>query len=143
MAYHSIMAGVNHTLTTKTIAAELNVTEQTVRQYASEGLIPCTRTLKGHRRFDIDDVRAALRLARPRRLEPLAAEETTPRLSAEQGNRPIRRAQRWQAQSIDTIFADTDHLQADHAAGDSVVLAVPLIDLPGSSRFIASAATGS
>jgi excisionase family DNA binding protein len=136
------MAGADYTLTTKTIAAELNVTEQTVRQYAREGLIPCTRTLKGHRRFDIDEVRAALRLARPRLLERLTAEELTARLSPAMGHRPIRRARRWQAQSIDAIIVEGDELEAERTSSGQVSLDVPFIDVPGSSRFIARAATG-
>lgn len=137
------MAGTSYTLTTRAIAAELNVTEQTVRQYASEGLIPCTRTLKGHRRFDINEVRAALRLVRPRLLEPLAAEEAAPRLSADAVHQPIRRAQRWQAQSLRAIIAEADELPVDRGVNGRVVLETPFVDLPGSSRFIAGAATRS
>lgn len=47
-------------LSTAALARELGVSEQTVRYHARRGLIPCGRTPGGHRRFDLDDVRAAL-----------------------------------------------------------------------------------
>ncbi len=50
--------------TTKDIARALDVDEQTVRRYAREGIIPFAETLGGHRRYDLDEVRAALARAR-------------------------------------------------------------------------------
>ena len=57
--------------TTRDIARALDVDEQTVRRYAREGIIPFAETLGGHRRYDLDEVRAALARARTRRLEPV------------------------------------------------------------------------
>ena len=72
--------------TTKDIARALDIDEQTVRRYAREGIIPFAETLGGHRRYDLDEVRAALARARARRLEPLdPSTEQSARLSAEAG----------------------------------------------------------
>lgn len=48
-------------LTPKELAAELGLSVSTIRSYASEGLIPSVKTPRGHRRYDLDEVRAALR----------------------------------------------------------------------------------
>lgn len=43
-------------VTTKAVAARLQVSPETVRAYAREGLIPARTTPKGHRRYDLDEV---------------------------------------------------------------------------------------
>lgn len=59
-------------LTTADVAAELRVSEETVRGYVREGVIPVERTPGGHARYDMERVRAALELRpRVRRLRPL------------------------------------------------------------------------
>ena len=50
-------------LTTVEVARAFGVHVNTVRKWADEGLLPCTRTLGGARRFDPADVRAAIREA--------------------------------------------------------------------------------
>jgi excisionase family DNA binding protein len=49
-------------LTTAHVAAELGVSEETVRGYVRRGVIPVTRTPGGHARYDMADVRAVLAL---------------------------------------------------------------------------------
>ncbi len=57
MRYTGIMV---RTATSKEIAAELGVTATTVRKYALAGRLPCDRTPGGHRRYDIEEAKAAL-----------------------------------------------------------------------------------
>lgn len=47
-------------MTSKGVAEILGVRPTTVQRYAREGRIPFAATPGGHRRFDIDEVRAAL-----------------------------------------------------------------------------------
>lgn len=47
-------------LTAGEVARELGVQPVTVRKWAAEGMIPCTRTAGGHRRFALDEVRRAV-----------------------------------------------------------------------------------
>lgn len=51
---------MNNFVTTKKVAEVLRVSPETVRAYARDGLIPSEATPGGHRRFDLDAVRAAL-----------------------------------------------------------------------------------
>lgn len=53
-------------MTTKVVAAALGVSERSVRMYAQSGRIPFRLTPGGHRRFDLDEVRAALAIDRAR-----------------------------------------------------------------------------
>jgi excisionase family DNA binding protein len=53
-------AVMSEDLKTRDIARLLHVSEETVRQYARDGRIPCETTPGGHRRFNADAVRAAL-----------------------------------------------------------------------------------
>jgi len=46
-------------LTAGEVARELGVQPVTVRKWAAEGRIPCDRTLGGHRRFSLEEVRRA------------------------------------------------------------------------------------
>lgn len=43
-------------LTTAQAAAEFGVTRRTIQKWADDGILPCTRTLGGDRRFDADVV---------------------------------------------------------------------------------------
>lgn len=59
--------------TSKDIASALHVSEQTVRAYARDGLIPFVTTPGGHRRFDLAAVKAALETSETYDFEPLEA----------------------------------------------------------------------
>jgi hypothetical protein len=48
-------------LSTHELAARLRVSEQTIRYHARRGAFPYDETPGGHRRYDIDEVRDALR----------------------------------------------------------------------------------
>jgi hypothetical protein len=48
-------------LSTHELAAKLRVSEQTIRYHARRGAFPYDETPGGHRRYDIDEVRDALR----------------------------------------------------------------------------------
>lgn len=45
------------THSTKDVATAFGIAPVTVRLWASQGRIPCSKTLGGHRRFDLDEVR--------------------------------------------------------------------------------------
>lgn len=63
---------MRHGLSTKDVAAELQLSEETIREYVREGIIPVERTPGGHARFRLADVKAALSLrVRPRRFAPI------------------------------------------------------------------------
>jgi excisionase family DNA binding protein len=55
---------------THDIAEALNVSEQTVRYHARKGTLAYDVTPGGHRRFDLDEVRAALHSAPAERFPP-------------------------------------------------------------------------
>jgi excisionase family DNA binding protein len=116
--------------TTRDIARALDIDEQTVRRYAREGIIPFAETLGGHRRYDLDEVRAALARARARRLEPVdPSTEETSRLSAEVGRAPLRLARSRRRGINRAMIAETRTTspQAER---------VPFIGISGSSRFV-------
>lgn len=117
-------------LTSKDIAKALKVTEQTVRQYARDGRIPFQLTPGGHRRFDLDDVRLALRLARPAALAPLDLDEdaAAPRLGDVEASTPLVRTSRWQAVPITDI--------EDIAMIAPTIDTIPFFGTPGRSRFV-------
>lgn len=52
---------MSRTLGTKELAQQLGVSEQTIRYHARKGAFPYNPTPGGHRRYDLDEVRAALR----------------------------------------------------------------------------------
>lgn len=52
---------MSRNLGTKKLAQQLGVSEQTIRYHALKGAFPCDATPGGHRRYDLDEVRAALR----------------------------------------------------------------------------------
>ncbi len=60
-------------LSTHELAAQLGVSEQTIRYHARRGAFPYDETPGGHRRYDLEEVRGALR-ARPARAGMLAEE---------------------------------------------------------------------
>jgi hypothetical protein len=51
-------------LSTHELAAQLGVSEQTIRYHARRGAFPYDETPGGHRRYDLEEVRAALGSAR-------------------------------------------------------------------------------
>lgn len=114
-------------LKTNELAKELGISASTVRGYAEAGQIPCTRTLGGHRRFDLDEVREAI--ARQQgwgELEPLGEGEA-PRLD-ETRSTPLQLARGDWHPSIDSAGLD------DGATGEHG-LSIPFIGVPGESRF--------
>ena len=116
--------------TTRDIARALDVDEQTVRRYAREGIIPFAETLGGHRRYDLDAVRAALARARTRRLEPVdPATEETSRLSAEVGRAPLRLARSRRRGINRSMIAEA---RAESPQAEQL----PFIGVAGSSRFV-------
>jgi excisionase family DNA binding protein len=80
--------------TTKDVAKALGVSDRSVRSYARAGLIPFTTTPGGHRRYDIDEVRAAL--GGPRRSDAPTLEmvrrhaRSIRRIAAEHGASDVR-----------------------------------------------------
>ena len=116
--------------TTRDIARALEIDEQTVRRYARDGLIPFAETLGGHRRYDLDEVRAALGRARARRLEPLdSSTEQSSRLSGEAGRAPLRLARARRRGITRAMIAET-RTTSPHAQQ------VAFIGITGSSRFV-------
>lgn len=55
------MSGEPSKLSVSQVAAVFGVTPKTVRQWADDGRLPCTRTLGGDRRFDRTVVEERLR----------------------------------------------------------------------------------
>lgn len=114
-------------LSTQGVAKALNVSPQTVRNYANDGVIPSQETLGGHRRFDLVDVQRALRRAKDRSFARLQADES-PRLAAPSAEpirlRGRRRRRISRASLIDASTPKTQNLE------------IPLIGKPGTSRFI-------
>ncbi len=53
-------ASVSRTQFPKEVATALGISVDTVARYAREGIIPFEVTPKGHRRYDIDEVRDAV-----------------------------------------------------------------------------------
>jgi len=47
-------------LTSTKLGKEIGLTKQTVCRLAKEGRIPCIQLPSGHRRFDLEEVKAAL-----------------------------------------------------------------------------------
>ena len=44
------------------LAKEVGLSKATILRLANEGVIPCSRLPSGHYRFDLDEVKAALRV---------------------------------------------------------------------------------
>lgn len=112
------------------IGKALNIAAETVRQYAVEGRIPFVTTPGGQRRYDLDDVKHALRMEKVQTFDPVEAGDEI-RLSANPSEEaPIRRARSWRP-SITAAFDDAH--EDDHGAD---ALRIPFIGEPGSSRFV-------
>jgi DNA-binding transcriptional MerR regulator len=67
------MFDMARTATTRQVATALHVTESTVQTYSRDSRIPFDRTPGGHRRYDIDEVRASLRVGDPSALAPMVS----------------------------------------------------------------------
>ena len=113
------------------LAEALNVSSETVRQYAEAGRIPFDVTPGGHRRYSLEDVRYALAMERARKFEPLPEGEQEMRLAENPENMaPIRRAPSWRGTRLSAIIADAE------AAEPRGALRIPFVGKPGTSRFI-------
>lgn len=117
-------------LTSRGLAAELHVSESTIRSYAQRGLIPFAETPGGHRRYDLDDVRSVLNRAKSHELKPLSGAEEEPRL-ASRASAPLRLAQDWRPSITRATIADVQ--ESDNRAE---TVRIPSIGIPGSSRFV-------
>lgn len=53
-------AAISRTQLPHEVASELGISADTVGRYARDGLIPFSTTPKGHRRYNVDEVREAL-----------------------------------------------------------------------------------
>jgi hypothetical protein len=116
------------------IAKELHVSEQTIRAYAREGLIPFVETPGGHRRYVLEDVRTALSRAKKREFAPLG-EDDAPRLAQRASGPPLRRG-RSRRRGI------TRASVADARAAHTETMTIPFIGVRGSSRFVAGQRVG-
>lgn len=67
------MLGMARTATTRQVALALHVTESTVQAYSRESRIPFDRTPGGHRRYDIDEVRASFGVVDSSALTPMVS----------------------------------------------------------------------
>ena len=112
------------------IAKELHITEGTVRAYARDGLIPFVETPGGHRRFVLEDVRAALQLAKKHSFDPLEDGEQTPRLARQAPAAPMRRGRTRRRGITRASIAEA------RAAHSETVAPIPFIGVKGSSRFV-------
>lgn len=122
-------------LTPKELAEELGLSASTIRSYASENLIPSVKTPKGHRRYDLDEVRAALRA----RTAP--ANEEIPPLTPGEGPRLGKGEARafevvgdWET-TIDSAILELDAAPA--ALPDKI--RIPTFGIPGTRRFLTRA----
>lgn len=104
--------------TTADIAKGLHISEESVRGYAREGLIPFLTTPGGHRRYVLADVKMALRRAG--------------KLSYTGIEQPLRRAGEWRSSITPAMIAD-----ARAADGESREFGtIPRIAIPGTTRFV-------
>ncbi len=111
------------------IAKELYISEQSVRAYARDGLIPFVQTPGGHRRYVLADVRAALARSGKREFTPLADDEA-PRLRDGLGGAPLRRGRSRRRGITRAAIAEARAAQAE-------TVTIPFIGVEGSSRFVA------
>ena len=117
-------------MTSKDVAQHLHISEQTVRAYARDGMIPFAETPGGHRRYVLDDVTAALARARKRKLDALEDGTQTPRVSSEAPASEMRRARRSRPGITQGARGEARDAQAASEP------AIPFIGRPGSSRFV-------
>lgn len=113
----------------KKIAAMLELSPSTVRGYAQKGLIPFEVTPGGHRRYEPDAVREALRERQPR-FAPLEPGEDSRLSSANEASSDFEMAPRWRP-AITTSMVREDAAQTPPRGP----LRVPVIGVPGSSQF--------
>lgn len=73
------MNPVKRDLLPKSIANALSVSSDTIGRYARAGLIPFNKTPKGHRRFNLDEVRQALIEAESVNLSRLSTSSEIPK----------------------------------------------------------------
>lgn len=121
-------------LKTKEIAQELHLSTATIRMYARDGLIPCEFTPGGHRRFDLEAVREALRLVRAPAPKPLAEAGEVRTIEAAADVKPLAVASGWRSRWAIAAPALSDELDNDDELADGVD--VPFLGVPGSSRFV-------
>jgi hypothetical protein len=108
------------------LASELGVSVSTVGAYAREGLIPFTTTPKGHRRYDLKAVRAALaEIGSPTPLTPGEG----PVLTGGPAE-PFERAQGWRPGISAAMPAEDSSPPATDA------LRIPSVGVPGTRRFL-------
>ncbi len=112
----------------KELAAILELSPSTVRGYAQRNLIPFETTPGGHRRYEPEAVRAALRGERAR-IEPLKIGEE-PRISSAPDTPEIELAPRWRP-AITASMIEED-VASEPPQGP---LRVPVIGVAGSSQF--------
>jgi excisionase family DNA binding protein len=117
-------------LTSKQLADQLHISAATIRLYARERLIPFSETPGGHRRFELDDVRAALALVRPVDLAPLSDDEA-PRL-ADSPPVGFTRVHSWATITEADVRDASDSERGRRPA-------IPMVGEPGSSRFVVGA----
>ena len=113
------------------VGKELNISAETVRQYAAEGRIPFVLTPGGQRRYDINDVKHALRMEKARTFEPVEAGDEIRLAANPSAEAQIRRAPMWQPAITASIFDDA---REDERARET--MRIPFIGERGSSRFI-------
>lgn len=112
------------------LAKELHISEGTVRAYARDGLIPFVETPGGHRRYVLEDVRAALEMAKSHSIEPLEEGDQTPRLDEQTPAAPLRRGRSRRRGITRAAIAEA------RAAQRETVAPIPFIGIKGSSRFV-------
>lgn len=112
----------------KELAAILELSPSTVRGYAQRGLIPFETTPGGHRRYEPEAVRVALRGGRAG-IEPLKIGEE-PRISSAPDPAEIELAPRWRP-AITASMIEED-VASEPPQGP---LRVPVIGVAGSSQF--------
>lgn len=114
------------------VAKALNVSAESVRQYAEDGRIPFVETPGGHRRYVLEDVKHALRMEKVQTFVPLEDGNTVVLSSAPEQADPLKRTRGWRATPVAAMIAD-----AHEATGEHETIRIPFIGVPGSSRFVA------
>lgn len=118
------------------IAKELHISEGTVRAYARDGLIPFVETPGGHRRYVLEDVRAALQLSRKHSIEPLEEGDQATRLAQQAPDAPVRRGHSRRRGITRASIREARAAQPVTAAP------IPFIGVTGSSRFVVGPGAG-
>jgi MerR family regulatory protein len=121
------MGGSQMLVKPRVAAERLNIEVQTLREYAEEGLIPCTKTPRGHRRYDLELVEQALRLAKPQQFAPLEGDgdaRVTPT------DHPLSLAEGWAE-----TFAIQSFRREDEDDGVEYASA-PFLGVHGTARFV-------